>query len=70
MLQVQDGDQVTNQAAAATVQPAVDTLPPKVPVVNATSAAPEPNMNSPRAQNIFDLAVGSCARKVIVAACT
>ena len=42
----------------ATVQPAVDTLPPKMPVVDAANAAPVPEMNSPRAQNIFDLAVG------------
>ena len=59
VLQVQDADQAfsNKQTVAATVQPAVDTLPPKVPVVSAASAAPEPDMNSPRPQNIFDLAV-------------
>ena len=60
VLQVQDADQAipNKQTVIATVQPAVDTLPPKVPVVSAASAAPEPDMNSPRPQNIFDLAVG------------
>ncbi|CAK0785614.1 hypothetical protein CVIRNUC_008825 [Coccomyxa viridis] len=56
---VQDADQAISnkQTVVATVQPAVDTLPPKVPVVSAASAAPESDMNSPRPQNIFDLAV-------------
>ena len=59
VLQVQDADQAISnkQTVVATVQPAVDTLPPKVPVVSAASAAPESDMNSPRPQNIFDLAV-------------
>lgn len=60
MLQVQDADQATstNQTVAATVGPAGDTLAPKVPVVDAAIADPAPEMNSPRAENIFDLAVG------------